>query len=57
MIKYKKIFLDKIKTLFLYFVEFSKNKSILSKVYPKNYVINGPNKKLIIIITYYKSIF
>lgn len=57
MIKYKKEFLDKIKILLSYFVEFNENKSILPKKYYKNYIIKTLNWKPIIIIKYYKSIF
>lgn len=56
MIEYKKIFLNKIKVFFSYFVKFSKNKLILSKIYPKNYIISDFNKRLIIMIIYNKSI-
>lgn len=48
--KYKKIFLNKIKSLLSYFVGFFKDKFILSKIYPENFVINDLDQKLIIII-------
>lgn len=57
MIKYKKEFLDKIKILLSYFVEFNENKSILPKKYYKNYIRKNLNWKLIIIIIYYERIF
>lgn len=57
MVKYKKIFLNKIKLLLLYFMKFFDNRSILSKIYSKDCIVNSPNQKLIIIITYDKSIF
>lgn len=43
MIKQKKEFLDKIKILLSYFVEFNENKSILPKKYYKNYIIKNLN--------------
>lgn len=46
-----------IKALFSYFVKFSKNVSILSKKYFKDYKMDRLNLKLIIMITYNKNIF
>lgn len=57
MVEYKKTFLDKMKALFLYFVEFNKNRLILSKDYLKDYIVDGLNKRLIIMIIHNKSIF
>lgn len=57
MVKYKKTFLDEIQVLFFYFMEFSKDGSILPKNYFKDCVIGGYNKKLIIIIIYNENIF
>ena len=44
MVKYKKTFLDKIKALLLYFVEFNKNRLILFKNYFKDYIVDRLNK-------------
>lgn len=52
-----KKFLDEIKELLSYFVEFSKNESILFKKYYKNQFINRFNKWSIIINIYNKKIF
>lgn len=57
MIKYREIFLNKIKLLLPYFVGFFDNKSILPKVYSDNYVGNRSDQTPIIIIIYDKSIF
>lgn len=57
MLKYKKIFLNKIKLLLSYFIKFSDNKSMLLKIYLENYTIDGPNQKPFIMIIYDKSIF
>lgn len=40
VVDYQKLFLEKMKTLLLYFVEFSKNKSILPKEYPGDCIVN-----------------
>lgn len=55
--KYKKIFYNKIKSLFPYFIKFLDNKFKLSKTYSENCIIGGPNWRLIIMITYDKSTF
>lgn len=57
MMKYKKLFLDEIKLLLLYLVEFSKNRSILLKKYPNDYIVGSANQISIIMIIYNKSIF
>lgn len=57
MFEYKETFLDKIKVLFPYFIEFSKDGSILPKNYSKNCVVSKSNKKPIIMIIYNKSNF
>lgn len=41
MVEYRKSFLDEIKSLLLYLVEFSEDKSMLPKEYPNNYVVDG----------------
>lgn len=57
MVEYRETFLDKIKVIHLYFVEFNEDRSILPKDYYKNYTIGGLNNRLIIIITHNESIF
>lgn len=57
MIEHRKTFLNEMKALLSYFVEFSKNKSILPKNYLEYYIVSGSNKKPIIIIIHDKSIF
>ena len=55
--EYKKIFLDEMKSLLLYLVEFFDNGSIVSKKYLNDYVVEEPDLKPIIIIIYNESIF
>lgn len=57
MIEYKKTFLDEMKTFFHYFVELSEDGSILLKIYPKDFAVRVPNKRLIIMIRNNESIF
>ena len=57
MVEYREIFLDEIKALLPYFVEFSENRSILSKDYPKDCAVSRLNKRLIIMIIYNKNTF
>lgn len=57
MIKYKKTFLNKMKSLLHYFVEFFNHSSILSKAYLDNCVVRKLDQKSIIIITNNKNIF
>lgn len=45
------------KELLPYFVEFSKNGSILPKKYPKDCVVRGPNRRPIIMITHDENTF
>lgn len=45
MVKYKKTFLNKIKSLLSYFVKFSNNRSILPKIYPKNCAVDGLDQR------------
>lgn len=56
-IKYKMIFLCKIKSLLSYFIEFSDNRSILSKVYLNDCIVKGSDRRPIIIIICDKSKF
>lgn len=57
MVEYRKTFLNKMKLLLPYFVEFSNNRSILPKIYPENCVVDGLNRRPIILIIYNESIF
>ena len=57
MVEYRETFLDKMKALLPYFIEFNKDESILLKDYPKNCAISSPNKKPIIMITNNKNTF
>lgn len=57
VVKYQKIFLNKIQSLLSYFVKFSNNRSILPKVYPENYTIGSLDQRLIIILTNDKNLF
>lgn len=45
MVKYKKIFLDKIKLFLLYLVEFFEDGSIIFKKYTNDYIVGRLNKK------------
>lgn len=45
------------KSLLLYFLEFSNNGSILPKVFSDNYTVGGSDQRPIIIITHNESIF
>lgn len=57
IVEYKKISLNKIKTLLSYFIEFNKNSSISLKVYPKDYIVDCLNKGPIMMIKHNKNIF
>lgn len=57
MVEYKDIFLDEMSALFLYFVEFSEDGSILPKDYLEDCAISGADKRPIIIIIYNESTF
>ena len=45
------------KSLLPYFVEFSEDGSMISKKYPDNCAVGGPDQRPIIMITYNESIF
>lgn len=55
--EYRKSFLNKIKSLFSYLMKIFKNRSILPKKYPDDYIINSSDQKLVIIIIFDKNIF
>ena len=57
VIEYREIFLDEIKSLLPYFVEFPDDGSMLPKTYPEDCAVGGPDWKPIIMITNDESIF
>ena len=57
MVEYRETFLIKMKSLLIYFEEFSENGLILPKAYPNDYKIKESDRKPIIIITYDENIF
>lgn len=57
VVEYREIFLDEMKALLPYFVEFSEDGSILPKDYSEDCAVGGPNKRPIIMITHNESTF
>lgn len=57
MVEYRKTFLNEMKSLLPYFVEFFNNRSMLPKTYSENCVVNSPDQRPIIMITYNESTF
>ena len=57
VVEYRETFLDEMKALLPYFVEFSEDGSILPKDYPKDCAVGGPNKRPFIMITHDESTF
>lgn len=57
IIEYQIQLLKKLETLGFDLVKFCNNSFIKEKVYPLNYTLNGPNKRIIILIIYNKNIF
>lgn len=57
VVEYRKLFLDKLKSLLPYLMEFSKDRSMLPQEYPDDYIIDGPDQRPIIIIIYNESTF
>lgn len=57
VVESRKSFLDKMKSLLPYFVEFSENGLMVSKEYPNDCVVSGPDQRPIIIITNDESTF
>lgn len=51
MVKYRKSFLEEMKPFLPYFVEFSKDGSLLPKIYPEDCAVGEPNWRPIIMIT------
>ena len=57
VIEYGEKFLDEIKALSYYFIEFDKDRSILPKEYLKNCAVEGLDQRPIIMIIYNKNTF
>lgn len=57
MVEYQKFFLEEIKLLLPYFVEFEEDGKILPKKYPSNCAVGGPDSRPIIMITHDESTF
>lgn len=57
MVEYREIFLNEMKSLLPYFVEFFDDGSILPKLYSENCTMDNPDQRPIIMITYNESIF
>ncbi len=57
MVEYRKSFLDEMKSLLPYLVEFSENGSMLPKEYLDDCIVGGPDQRPIIIIIYDESTF
>ena len=57
VVEYRETFLDEMKLLLPYFVEFSDDGSILPKTYSEDCALGGPSWRPIIMITYDKNTF
>lgn len=57
VIEYQEIFVNEIKSLLSYFVDFLKDGIIILKKYPNNCILGSSDQRPIIIIIYDKSIF
>ena len=57
MIEYREIFLEEMKVLLPYFVEFKEDGTILPKKYPDDYAVGGSDQQPIIMITHDESTF
>lgn len=57
VVEYRETFLDEMKSLLPYFVEFSDDGSMLPKTYPEDCAIAGPDRRPIIMITHDESTF
>ena len=54
---YRETFLEEMKSLLPYFVEFQDDGTILPKEYPEDCAVGGPNRRQIIMITHDESTF
>ena len=57
VVEYRETFLDEMKSLLPYFVEFSDDGSMLPKICPDDCTVGGPNRRAIIMITRDESTF
>ncbi len=57
VIEYQETFLNKMKSLLPYFVEFLENGTMIPKEYPDDYEVGGPDRRPIIKIIYDESTF
>jgi hypothetical protein len=57
VVKYRAQFLEAMKGLLPYFVDFAEDGSIQEKIYPIDCTVNGPDCRPIITITHDESIF
>ena len=57
MIEYREIFLNEMKSLLPYFMEFFKDDTMIPKEYSDDYTVERPDQRPIIMITYDKSTF
>lgn len=57
VIEYQEIFLDEMKSLLPYLVKFLEDVIMVSKVYPDDCTVGGPDRRPIIMITYDESTF
>ena len=57
MVEYCQIFLEEMKSLLPYLIEFREDGTIISKEYPDDCAVGGPNRQPIIMITHDESTF
>ena len=57
VIEYQETFLNEMKSLLLYFLEFFEDGKMVPKEYPDNYGVAGPDRRPIIMITHDESSF
>ena len=57
VVEYREKFLDEMKKLLPYLVEFSEDGSMISKEYPEDCAVGGPNRRPVIMITHDESTF
>ena len=57
IVEYRKTFLEEMRLLLPYFVEFSEDGSILEKDYPDDCAVGEPDRRPIIMITHDENIF
>ena len=57
MVEYRQIFLEEMKSLLPYLVEFREDSTMISKEYLDDCAVGGPNRQRIIMITHDESKF